>query len=69
MEDAPASRREATETYIVKTYGVSRHQARRLMRRFGDRKSEIDRLLGARGRTRQQRRQDTERTLSQVSFG
>ena len=69
MNTVPEAPREIDASYLVKTYCVSRHQARRLMRKYGCEKSEMDLLLGARGRTRQHRRQDIRRTIRQVTFG
>ena len=69
MNNIPVPGREVTEAYLVKKYCVSRHQAQRLLRRYGSNKAGIDLLLGARGRTRRHRAQDIDRTASQVSNG
>ena len=63
------SRSEVTEDYLTEKYGVSRQRAKRLLSQYGSYKAEIDVLLGAKGRTPRHRRQDVQRTASQVSFG
>lgn len=69
MPRIPNEISEVDEAYLTKRYSVSRQQARRMIRRYGCDKSDIDFLLGARGRTRQHRRQDLKRSMVQVSFG
>lgn len=69
MNGIPERDHDIDEAYLVKTYCVSRQQARRLIKKFGSEKSEMDLLLGAKGRTRQHRKQDVKRTIAQVSFG
>ena len=66
---ASNTRSEVTEDYVTKKYGFSRQRAKRLINQYGSSKAEIDVLLTAKGRTPRHRRQDVQRTASQVAFG
>lgn len=60
--------RNTDETYLVQKYCLSRHQARRLLLSFGHNKLELERWLGARGRTQTHRSEDIDQTTAEVAF-
>ena len=57
------------ENYLIEKYCLSRYQARRLLLNFGHDRAELERLLGAAGRTQDHRSQDVEQTAAEIAFG
>lgn len=57
------------ENYLVKTYCLSRYQAKRLLLSFGHDKVELERWLGSNGRTQTHRSQDVDQKTADVAFG
>ncbi|MGZ2461791.1 hypothetical protein ACVINH_006878 [Rhizobium anhuiense] len=66
MENANASYDVIT---LCRRYAVSRHEAARLLKRFGSSRSELDLLLSGRGRTRRHRRKDLATPEDKAAFG
>lgn len=60
--------RNIDETYLVRKYSLSRQQAHRLLGTFGHRKSDVERLLGAKGRTQIHRREEMDQSTAEVAF-
>ncbi|WP_112717204.1 hypothetical protein [Hyphomicrobiales bacterium] len=54
---------------LRRQYGVSRHEARRLIERFGNSRDELDLLLAGRGRTALHRRREVATPESDAAFG
>lgn len=69
MATSLASHDDVNEKYLIEKYCLSRYQARRLLSNFGRDRVELERLLGASGRTQDHRAEDVEQTLADVTFG
>ena len=54
---------------LRRQYGVSRHEAQRLIERFGSSKAELDLLLAGRGRTAAHRRREVGTPERDAAFG
>ncbi|QFY62791.1 hypothetical protein FZ934_20765 (plasmid) [Rhizobium grahamii] len=54
---------------LRRQYGVSRHEACRLIERFGNSKAELDLLLAGRGRTAAHRRHEVATPEADAAFG
>lgn len=54
---------------LRRQYGVSKHEARRLIERFGNSRGELDLLLAGRGRTAVHRRREVGTPESDAAFG
>jgi hypothetical protein len=65
----PSLDQNTDETYLIQKYCLSRHHARRLLLSFGNNKTELERLLGANGRTQAHRSEDIKQTTAEVAFG
>ena len=65
----PSLDRNTNETHLVQKYCLSRQQARRLLHSFGHNKAELERWLGANGRTQAHRSEDIKQTTAEVAFG
>jgi len=60
---------EHTISSLRRQYGVSRHEARRILARFGRSKADLDLLLAGRGRTRAHRRREVRTAPENAPFG
>jgi len=56
-------------TTLRRRYAVSRHEAARLLERFGNSKYDLDLLLSGRGRTHRHRRKDLATPENKAAFG
>lgn len=54
---------------LRRRYGISRQEAARLLRRFGNEKAEVDHLLAASGRTPRHRRGEIATPEEDAAFG
>jgi hypothetical protein len=54
---------------LRRRYGLSRHEAERILQRFGHSRSELDLLLSARGRTSRHRPRELATPEQKAPFG
>ena len=54
---------------LRRQYGVSRHEARRIIERFGNSKADLDLLLASRGRTNTHRQREIHTDERDAAFG